>query len=548
MGTVVIGIVDDGIAFAHERFRNSANGSRVHYALLQKMAPSADLELTQAQIDALIPSCTHGGIFDDEEFYRRAGWIDMARPGHKAGTWRTSHGTHVMDLACGYDPRDDRNDRPIVCVQLPAEVTANPGNAARSTYAIDAMRYILRSADRIAGTPGALPVVINFSYGAIAGPHDGTSEIEAQIDDLVRRRKNAFGPLALEVVLPAGNSHLSRCHAQVSFASTTPPDNVRVLHWRVMPDDFSPSFMEFWLPCRTGGTGSRVKLTLKSPNGRVLSIEERPNDRDFWGAPAHNHAEVRYRVPAPGGRGRFLVLIQPTTAFDRAALLAPAGVWTITLENQALAPNEVVHAWIERDDTPYGYPLRGRQSYFDEVCHQRFDHAGRDVETDDPACPVTRAGLINSIATGGHPIVMGALLRKEMVVAKYSAGGPILARCGGGAADPYRPDAVTVGEDSRVHRGILAAGSRSGSVAAMGGTSVAAPQITRWIADRLAQGLTGNREDVHDFAAAQEPHPPPAPKIPPLPDPRYGAGRIVLAGGPRSILDTLVPRPRFVES
>jgi hypothetical protein len=548
MDKVVIGIIDDGIAFAHERFRDARNQARVHYALRQHVNPALDFELTKPSIDALIPGCMEGRLFNDELFYRRSGWIDMSQPGHKAGMWRLAHGTHVMDLACGYAPAENRQDRPIVCVQLPAEVTADTGGAASSNYPLRAMRYILRRADQIAGSPGGLPVVINFSYGSIAGPHDGTSRVEAEIDDLVRRRKAKFGDRALEVVLPSGNSYFSRCHAEVAFASTTPPRNSCTLDWRVQPDDFTPSRMEIWLPCRDTSGPSRVKLTLESPNRRVLSIEERPQAAAYWGSAQMNHAAINYRTSMPGRRGRFLLLLQPTVSFHRGALLSPAGVWKVTLENQGLASSETAHVWIERDDTPYGYPLRGRQSYFDQAGYERYDQAGRDVEVDDPNCPIKRASLINSIATGCRPVVMGALLRKEMIVAKYSSGGPVLARCDEATADAYRPDAITVGEDSKVHRGILAAGSRSGSVVAMGGTSVTAPQITRWIADQLAQRFTGNRGDLHRYAAAQEPYPAPAPSTPHLPDPRYGAGRIVLAGGVRSILDTIAPRPRFVES
>jgi hypothetical protein len=552
MGTVVIGIIDDGIAFANARFRNAANQTRVRFALLQRMVSSLDLELTKADIDALIPRCTRGGLLDEDEFYARAGWVDMSAAGPKTGSWRAPHGTHVMDLACGYDPSEDRNDRPIVCVQLPEEVTASPSHAARSSYALEAMRYILRCADRIAGKPGALPVVINFSYGAIAGPHDGSSQAEMQIDDIVRRRKAAFGPLALEVVLPSGNSHLSRCHARVSFPSTTGAGSERELQWRVMPDDHTPSSLDLWMPCRAAGSGSgsgsRLRLTVTSPNGHRLAIDEIPGARGSWGTPARNHAEVSYSVPAAGSRGRFTLVTQPTAAYRTNALLAPAGVWTLKLENKGLSPDEFVHAWVERDDTPPGYPRRGRQSHFDESIYKRFDHGGREIEADDdPRCVVLRAGLINSIATGEMTVVTAGMLRKEMVAAPYSAGGPVLARCDTTTVDSYRPDAATVSDDSRVHRGILAAASRSGSVVAMGGTSVAAPQLTRWIGDRLASGLRGDRAAVQSLAASQEPHAPPALPIGSLPDPRYGAGRILLPTPPRRVRDTLVPRLRHLE-
>jgi hypothetical protein len=43
---------------------------------------------------------------------------------------------------------------------------------------------------------------------------------------------------------------------------------------------------------------------------------------------------------------------------------------------------------------------------------------------------------------------------------------------------------------------MLAAGTRSGSVVAVNGTSVAAPQVTRWIAGRMAAGFSGDGAEV----------------------------------------------------
>jgi hypothetical protein len=78
-----------------------------------------------------------------------------------------------------------------------------------------------------------------------------------------------------------------------------------------------------------------------------------------------------------------------------------------------------------------------------------------------------------------------------------------------------------------VHWGVLAAGSRSGSVVAMGGTSVAAPRAARWIADDLGAGGRGDRAAVQAHATADEGgYPPGTPPPPPLE--RGGAGRIKL--------------------
>jgi hypothetical protein len=185
-----------------------------------------------------------------------------------------------------------------------------------------------------------------------------------------------------------------------------------------------------------------------------------------------------------------------------------------------------VQGWIQRDDTPLGYPIRGRQSYFDEACYVRFDAQGREIEEDSnqPLCLVKRAGSINAIATGNQTIVAGGYLRKELRIARYSAGGPITPPPGGILPQNLRkPDAALASDDSKVHFGVLAAGGRSGSRVAINGTSVAAPQGARWVADQLAAGYLGDRAAVCAKAQADEAALPAS--KPPLPPERGGCGR-----------------------
>jgi hypothetical protein len=531
-GIVVIGIIDDGIAFAHERFRKGAK-TRVEAWWLQDGAYQGagaavpfGHELRRDDIDTLFTQCTHAGVVDEDEVYERAGLVDFHTEGHKSAAWRLAHGTHVMDLACGFDAQDGRNDRPIVCVQLPARVTADTSGANLTPYSIEAIDYILDRADQIAQERGVqhLPVVINFSYGKLAGPHDGTSELEAFIDERIAERR-ALGT-SLEVVLPAGNAHLARCHAPVSFGGKSEV----ALGWRVLPDDQTPTVMEIWMPWRAGGPGaSRVRLRVTPPGGpQSPPIDETPGAMLRWQPDGQVLCELQYtHEGAPTDRGMFLISMQPTADLDPDAPIAPAGLWTVRLENISLGPNEVVNARIQRDDTLYGHPRRGRQSFFFDPAYQIFDNAGRPREDDDPACRVRRMGTLNAIATGREAVVVGGFHRREHVQADYTCAGPITAQPGATTAHRPGPDAMTVSDDSIAHPGVLAAGSRSGSVVSMNGTSAAAPQLARWIADQRALGNAGDRNAVMTRAAADEANlfapPPPSPIVS-----RRGSGRIKL--------------------
>ena len=119
------------------------------------------------------------------------------------------------------------------------------------------------------------------------------------------------------------------------------------------------------------------------------------------------------------------------------------------------------------------------------------------------------------------------------------------------------PDAMAVSDDSHAHRGILAAGTRSGSTVPMNGTSVAAPQITRWIAERMAAAGNHDRAAVAKFALQGLPASPwpqtkteanrpvnaPAPDPVKLPPERIGAGRVEFPVGKfPSIVDRKIER------
>jgi len=509
---VVMGVIDDGICFANERFRNRY-GTRVEQWWLMDGPTNNALGghvLDKNAIDVFLGQFTDAnGVLNEDLFYRSAELIDFRQPNHKSAAWQASHGTHVMDLACGFDPAADHDDRPIVCVQLPTRVTADVDNGSLLPFFAAAVDFIVSSALQIAADRHVppLPVVINFSYGRYEGPHDGTHPIELFIDWLVALCEPFFD---LRVVLPAGNSFLSRTHARFSFQKSLA--ETQTVPWRVLPDSRAESYVEIWLPPSTAG-GGRFSVTLTTPTNQAFSIDETQTLVFLpFGLLAYPNLSTTRRV--------FVIILAPTADFNPAAILAPVGTYGIAItRTSGFNVVDLVDAWVARDETLPGYPQAGRQSFFDDPLYQRFDYAGRDLETDDTSTSVVqRRGTINSIATGDRTIVMGGYLRKEMVPAKYSAAATL-------PPPPRWPDAATPSDDSRVHQGVLAAGSRSNSVFAMEGTSVAAPQIARMVADDLAAGGPGDRARVQYWATQAELGYPPG--TPPTPaGERGGSGRI----------------------
>lgn len=531
---VIVGIIDEGLAFAHERFRSSLKSSRVQFAWLQDASCAGGVdgfgygrELTKHNIDQLLALHESDGSVDEDAVYRDAGAADFSRPGHKSLSWRTAHGTHVMDLAAGFSMTDDPNDESteelnrddvhIICVQLPTSTVAETSGLGLEKFYVDALRYIYDRASEITHNGKALPVVTNFSSGVRGGPRDGSSFLEAYVDKLVENRNKTAPTLA---VLPAGNAHLTQSHAKLRLAPKSSKGFSKSVKWRVQADDRSFSYVEFWLPPNIEYSEKPlVELRITTPRGyESPSLGARIDMGEgmtIIGGAGNNsivlHADQNeedivckaYFQPVASmskndkSRGRFLIALAPTEFLSGEAggelpgTLAPVGDWTITLENTS-DDDIVVNGWIHWDDAPITYSRTGRQSYFTDDKYQRFDPVSGDVfQQDDTESVVKRSGTINGLATGDQPIVVGGYHYREGRPADYSS------------ADfegmTQNPDFMAVCEDSNVQFGVLGAGTRSGSRVALNGTSVAAPQATRLLAEKLATGMdadTARRELV----------------------------------------------------
>jgi hypothetical protein len=539
--SVLVGSIDDGIAFGHECFRNADGTTRIESIWLQDGDPPSAFPFDYGRvickrgprgIDDLLTQSGHAGLIDEDKFYSLAKVVDFARVEHKPVAFRRAHGTHVLDLAAGGKPGEGP-DWPIVCVQLPVATTADTSGASLAVLVVDGIWHILLRSLEISSRP--LPVVINLSHGTIAGPHDGTSHLERAIDDITALWQEAFG-VPVQVVTGSGNSHLARVHARIDKRRFQDDGSCVELPWRIQPDDRTPSYVEVWLPHRDTKLPSPIELSVVAPNGLESPIVGRGGTAGSKLVSADGVlCQVTYEYACqPTRRGVFLIVVGPTAALGQdghAAPVAPSGVWRLRLRDASLKADEYVNAWIQRDDTPYGYPTVGRQSYFDDPHYRRFDEAGREIEVDHASSIVRRAGTMNAIATGESTAVIGGVLRKELRPAPYSSGGPVERRFGSTRVHRTGPEALAVSDDSLVLAGILAAGTRSGSVVAMNGTSVAAPLVTRWIAQQLAAGESGDRRAVAQFAGRDT--------LPGKPSvERGGAGRILTR--PRTVRRTCI--------
>lgn len=529
---VVTGVIDDGIAFAHDRFWRAWRKTRIEY-FWDQLVPECGMKCTWGygreftkrksgsgfddhSIDDLMEASTYGGLVDEDEVYRHSGFFDQNQPGHKPLAARASHGAHVMDLACSGDPmKAPAPDRwPIVAVQLPVATVADTSGATLAPQVFNGLCYIGARAQAIATAAGvvALPVVVNVSFGLIAGPHDGSGLLEAAIDDFIDACSSP-----IRVILPAGNNFQSRCHARLSIAA----GRQKEIAWRVLPDDWTESHVEIWLPL--GTDTSKVTINVTAPDGTPSGAFVAGVTQDLYSG-TEKVGQAEYRPPGDAGNRALVRLsLGPTGAPDGSVSLAPAGLWRITIDN-ANGSTQLRHieAWIQRDDAAPGYGRRGRQSYFDDPAYQRYNSRGRPIEYDRPASYVKRKGSLNAIATGKKTIVIGGFRRSDYEPAPYTAAGPLKypGYSGRDAPNPDGPEALLPSEDAPSLRGVLGAGTRSNSCTAMTGTSVSAPYAARFLLEEVLplKGGLGDRNDVFNSTKGTP--------SPPSEQPRCGGRRI----------------------
>jgi hypothetical protein len=533
--TVAIGIVDDGLGFAHERFRDAPTSSRVYAIWLQEVEQAIGQDggvlfghrLRKRQIDKLLRECR-----SEDQIYRKAGVIDFRRNRYNPLASRASHGTHVLDLAAGYEHSDGQPSRPILGVQLPSVATIDTSGVTMGSYVLQAVRMLMVWADTIVrenGTPA--PLVINFSYGILAGPKDGTQHLEHALARLIefRNRKTRTA-----LVLPAGNSYRVRTTAKVVLKG----GESRELDWAALPDAAAPNFIEMWFDdVDPDCSWAPVEITLSAPDGSYAE-PIRLKQGVVWllmvgGRPI---AGLCYDIECNTKRGRIFLAVGPSVRNEKNWPIAPCGRWTVSIDNK-IDGEITAHWYVQRDDTPFGYPRRGRQSYLDhDKAYARDWRTGDYRLYEDDNCPLTYKDTLSAIATARcAATVVGAAeatdefyeTNHDCPPADYASSGPTISR--------HEPDCSAIADDGDALWGVLAAGTLSGSTVPMRGSSVAAPQIVRELADELAAGSSG------DVGVPPVPHPPASKTIDVSEDDEPRLGEFVLKPASRN----WIPQRRY---
>ena len=505
----VIGLIDDSLALAQTSFLDGAGQPRTAFFWRQDSAGVGRIpasmgyghELTAADIARAMVANTSHGVCDEAGVYIDLGLSTLGQksPGGRVGFHALdtpqSHGTFVLDLAAGpmplpsrvanlppgfdappswHKPGDDASKCPVVAVQLDYDTVADTSGGSMNVGVLDGLMYILSRCDAQA------QATVNISFGTLAGPHDGTSVLEAAMDQLV-----ALYQGRLHLVLAGGNGYQSRTHANIPLTASrklrAPWRREASLAWQVQPDDRTQSFLELWLPPGAHDVEIEVTPPGHAPLAPLRWGESRMWTND-WQQPCC--ALIYPRSVATGENGTCALLaLSRTFSFTPGLATAPSGRWRVKLSTRS--GNVVVDAYIERDDIVNRARSGAQQSHFEDE-----DYA-IDAAVDTPSNPslIRRSGSFNSIASGARTVSVGAT-RMSHTTAAPGVPDPKWALYSPRKPDPDRtrperpgvvklPRAEGFGDENPVLEGVAAAGTRSGAVVRLRGTSAASPQVTR---------------------------------------------------------------------
>ena len=362
--TVIVGVIDNGIPLGHRRWRDAAGKTRVlgawqmlgDWSLAKQGWLPFGREVLAPELNRLLARYTACGTLDETALNTATGSLDMRHElGNRRLAQNASHGAHVLDAAAGADPQARagstealvRDRVRILSVDMPSSGVFGASGTWLDDFLILAVRRVVDLADAIwekchprGAAPGQMtgyPVVINMSWGKQAGVKDNSEPLAAWLHALRHDRKTR-GLSPVDIVMPAGNDNLERCHAILEpLAGQT-----QSLGWRIQPCDQSSSFAEVWAGRGNDADKSRpdVLAWMEAPGRPAAPPCAPPGDcmaytdlTEQGRILARLYSEVV--TDASGAeRRRFVLCTPPSLRLDDTALpTAPAGLWRIMVAN-----------------------------------------------------------------------------------------------------------------------------------------------------------------------------------------------------------------------
>ncbi len=491
---VFAAVIDNDIGFLNHAFRDPENPDQTRFAaiwlqahrLLGGQTGGHDIQIGRVLDRAMINGMVNRYGRDERRAYGDMNTSLHARAGFRLPPKTETHGSMVAGLAFANEHLGSRQV-PLLAVQLPPEAARDTSGATGESYIVQGFRWICYCA-RAMDT--AVPVVVNISYGVLAGQKDGGKFIEEQI----RREIEIAGKYCVgkgrcqkvEVVFAFGNSRNGR---QVADVSVRPGKHVE-LTWLLPGDNAAPAFVELRAVdnAALSDLPATMRVSLFAPDGTkpielagtggTTTIDAAPPVTADGGAAPARLYNVPYRAfsDRPSQPGYTLAAVGPTRRRGHGLAVARAGAWVLKLTNDGAAPVRVV-LQIQRGDTAPGFRRARLQTRFDGALAPNIEDgvAGQTVLP-----PLTNEGTNSAFANVDlfHTAGAGRDVFGATVPASYSGQGADWTT----EIDPDPPlDAV----DRAFSFGVRTNGTYTGTHANLSGTSAAAALKSRRLAKRL---------------------------------------------------------------
>lgn len=319
---VIVGIIDSGVDWRHEGFRNVGLQTRILRIWDQNLTPQAGESS---------PAPFNYGVEYDAARINTA----LASPNPLTVVRHMDdaigHGTHVTGIAAG-DGSPAGNGRPastFIGVAPEADIIVVSNRVTTealgdSATTLDAVQYILDVAQSL-----SRPCVINLSQGDNLGPHDGTSLLERGIDNLL-------GGAGRAMVKSAGNAANAGVHA----SGTVTTGGATAISVSFPAGDTTPDTIDFWY---AGADRISVRIT---PPGGVASAAVAAGTNTNLNLPNGNRVFIDSVVNHPNNAdNRIFLQFQRGTSAQ-----IQQGTWVVTLVGVTVT-NGQWHGWVERGNT-----------------------------------------------------------------------------------------------------------------------------------------------------------------------------------------------------
>jgi hypothetical protein len=486
LGSVLLGVIDHGCPFAHPDLIAENGETRILSMWDQDEVPEFNpsfsfvprnfgygAQVNRSDLNRLINK--HPGSVDESEIYRQLAYASMRHSvthgsmcvgliaGRKISRSLTpKHHSSIPSLNAEAPTGVAASSSDIVFVQLPRPALLAPSSGAMNRSILDGIQFIISQAGS-----DTTRIVICITYGNLMGPHDGSSIIEKAMDHLVKRSRRKG--LDLKLVFASGNAAEKPIHAQVkkiAEKSTIKDKYFESLFWMVPPDLQANTALEMWLKPPTG----IVVFKLATTDGGVYEHTfnaQTPVISQYTGQPII----IKTRGVNAGVltifydalQRQYLVMVTLVPALNNGSSSAVlAGRWKIELlsATQQVIDANVYVGWGGRN---LGFQQRVQPTR---------------LVKNSSAIGITAEGSLLGTACGLETYAIGACHNApNFGRTKYSGGGKPR---GGGKS---RASALALAEESVWLPGIVCLGTRSATQARVNGTSVAAPQAARLLAN-----------------------------------------------------------------